>query len=180
MPRLFTGLEIPADIAFDLDLMRGGIVGARWLDRENYHLTLRFIGDIENGLGREIVDELQGVEAAPFKLQLKGVDVLGGNKPHTLYAGVAVNPELLRLQTMHERICQSLGLAPDKRKFSPHVTLARLQGTPLDNLHRFIAAHSLYRSREFEVARFVLFSSRPQRGGGPYAVEGSYALQAAV
>jgi RNA 2',3'-cyclic 3'-phosphodiesterase len=180
MPRLFTGLEIPADIAFDLDLMRGGIIGARWLDRENFHITLRFIGDIENGLGREIVTELQSVQARPFSLQLKGVDALGGNKPHTLYAGVAASAELLRLQTMHERICQSLGLAPDKRKFSPHVTLARLQGTPLDNLHGFIASHSLYRSREFEVSRFVLFSSRPQRGGGPYAVESSYALHAAV
>lgn len=180
MPRLFTGVEIPADVAFELDLMKGGVIGARWLDRESFHITLRFIGDIDDVLAREIAGELDGVAARPFSLQLKGIDAFGGNKPHTIFAGIADSSELRRLQTMHERICQSLGLPAAPRKFSPHVTLARLSGTPLDNLHGFIASHSLYRSRAFDVSRFVLFSSRPLRGGGPYAVESSYALEAAL
>ena len=83
MPRLFTGVEIPTDVAFDLDLMRGGVVGARWIDRENYHITLRFIGDIDDGLAREIAYELEGVEARPFTLRLKAIDAFGGNKPHS-------------------------------------------------------------------------------------------------
>ena len=66
MPRLFTGVEIPADVAFDLDLMRGGIIGSRWIDRESFHITLRFIGDIDEGLAREIAYELDGVEAFFF------------------------------------------------------------------------------------------------------------------
>jgi 2'-5' RNA ligase len=180
MPRLFTGVEVPPEIALDLDLMKGGVIGARWIDRGDFHITLRFIGDIEEGLARDIAGELESVTARPFSLQLKGIDSFGGNKPHTLYAGVADSAELRRLQTMHERICQSLGLAAGPKKFTPHVTLARLTGTPLDNLHAFIASHSLYKSRDFEVSRFVLFSSRPQRGGGPYAVESSYALHAAI
>jgi RNA 2',3'-cyclic 3'-phosphodiesterase len=180
MPRLFTGLEIPDDVAFDLDLMRGGISGARWIDRESYHLTLRFIGDIEEGLAREISYELDGVEAKPFQLRLTGSGVFGGNKPHTLYAAVEESPELRRLQSIHERICQALGLPPEPRKFAPHVTLARLKEPDLQALHRFIASHNLYKSRVFEVARFVLFSSRPSRGGGPYAVEESYRLQAGL
>ena len=65
---------------------------------------------------------------------------------------------------------------PESRKFAPHVTLARLKDGRLDSVHRFIAAHSLYASRFFEVGRFVLFSSRPSRGGGPYAVEEAYSL----
>eukprot|EP01030_Chromulinospumella_sphaerica_P025547 gene25547-25695_t len=69
-PKLFTGVEIPDDVAFELDLMRGGISGARWIDRESYHITLRFIGDIDEGLAREISYELDGVEAKPFKLRL--------------------------------------------------------------------------------------------------------------
>jgi 2'-5' RNA ligase len=180
MPRLFTGLEIPDDVAFDLDLMRGGISGARWIDRESYHLTLRFIGDIEEGLAREISYELEGVEAKPFKLRLAGCGVFGGNKPHSLYVGIEESAELRRLQSIHERICQALGLAPEPRKFAPHVTLARLKEPDLQALHRFIASHNLYKSRVFEVARFVLFSSRPSRGGGPYAVEESYRLQAGL
>jgi 2'-5' RNA ligase len=180
MPRLFTGVEIPDDVAFDLDLMRGGISGARWIDRESYHITLRFIGDIEEGLAREISYELEGVEAKPFKLRLAGCGVFGGNKPHSLYAGIEESAELRRLQSIHERICQALGLPPEPRKFAPHVTLARLKEPDLQALHRFIASHNLYKSRVVEVARFVLFSSRPSRGGGPYAVEESYRLQAGL
>ena len=178
MPRLFTGVEIPADVAFDLDLMRGGIIGSRWIDRESFHITLRFIGDIDAGMAREIADALEGVEARPFSLRLKGIDVFGGNKPHTLYAGIEESAELRRLQSIQERICQVWGLEPEPRKFSPHVSLARLRDPDHRSVRQFVASHSLYKSRLFEVARFVLFSSRPSRGGGPYAVEESYQLQA--
>ncbi len=180
MPRLFTGLEIPADVAFDLDLMRGGIIGSRWINPDSFHITLRFIGDIGDSLAREIAYQLDGVEARPFSVRLKSIDVFGGNKPHTLYAGVEESAELRRLRSIHERICQVLGLDADQRKFTPHVTLARLKEPDLSGVHRFLASHSLYKSRIFEVARFVLFSSRPSRGGGPYAVEESYQLQAAL
>jgi 2'-5' RNA ligase len=179
MPRLFTGVEIPHDVAFDLYLMRGGIEGARWIDRESYHITLRFIGDIDSRLAREISYELEGIAARPFALTLSGCGAFGGNKPHTLYVGIEENAELRRLQALHERICQVLGLPAEPRKFAPHVTLARLKEPDLGALQRFIASHNLYKSRVFEVPRFVLFSSRPSRGGGPYAVEESYQLQAA-
>ena len=180
MPRLFTGLEIPDDIGLDLDLMRGGVPGARWIDRDSYHVTLRFIGDIDEYLAREISYELEGIAARPFALQLSGCGVFGGKKPHTLFAGVAESADLRRLQSLHERICQVLGLPADQHKFTPHVTLARLKEPDLSALHSFIASHNLYRSRVFEVPRFVLFSSRPSRGGGPYAVEESYQLQAGL
>jgi RNA 2',3'-cyclic 3'-phosphodiesterase len=178
MPRLFTGVEIPSDIAFDLSLMKGGILGARWIDRESFHLTLRFIGDIDAPLAREIAYGLDTVEARPFTVRLKGIDVMGGNKPHTLYAAIEENAELRRLQSIHERLMQVLGLPAEPRKFTPHVTLARLKEPDLKDLHGYVASHSLFASRNFEVDRFVLFSSRPSRGGGPYAVEGAYHLEA--
>ena len=74
MPRLFTGVEIPTDVSFDLEIMKGGIIGARWLDREIFHITLRFIGDIDATLAREKAYELDGVVARPFSLRLKGID----------------------------------------------------------------------------------------------------------
>jgi 2'-5' RNA ligase len=178
MPRLFTGLEIPEDVAFDLSLMKGGIGGARWIDADSFHITLRFIGDIGEPLAREIAYALDGVQARPFSLRLKGIDAFGGNKPHTLYAGIEENADLRRLQAIHERICQVLGLTAEPRKFTPHVTLARLKDADPRVLHSWIAGHSLYSSPVFEVPRFVLFSSRPSRGGGPYAVEESYQLGA--
>jgi len=179
MPRLFTGVEVPLGTAYELDLMKGGIMGARWIDRDSYHITLRFIGDITAGLAREIAYELEGIEARPFALRLGGIGMFGGNKPHTLFVNVEESPGLRRLQAIHERICQALGLPAEGRKFSPHISLARLRDPDMGSLHQFVAQHNLYRSPIFEVNRFVLFSSRPSRGGGPYAVEEAYALAAA-
>ena len=181
MPRLFTGIEIPADVAADLDLMRGGVWNARWIDRESYHITLRFIGDIDDRLAHEVAHGLDSVPARPFTLRLKGVGAFGGARPHSLHAGVAAEGDSLkRLQAAHERLCQSLGLPPEPRRFVPHVTLARLRDARPESVQGFIARNNLYESRPFEVQRFVLFSSRPTRGGGPYAVEEAYDFRMAV
>ena len=176
MPRLFTGVEIPDDVRDELNLMRGGLPGATWIDRESYHITLRFIGDVEEGLARELHMLLGQIAHGPLTLRLKGIGVFGGNKPHTLHALASPSDELSRLQAAQERLCRVAGLAPEGRKFIPHVTMARLAQTPAQSLLPYLAAHNLYASRPFEVRRFVLFSSRPSRGGGPYAIEDSYLL----
>jgi 2'-5' RNA ligase len=174
MPRLFTGLEIPPEVALDLQIMQGGIPGARWMDPANYHLTLRFIGDIDAGLAREVARALDQVSFRPFRVKLKGVGVFGGNKPHSLYAGVEENTELRRLRDAHERLAQVLGVPTEPRKFVPHVTLARLKDPDARALQRWVEVHSLYSTPAFDVSQFVLFSSRPLKGGGPYAVEETY------
>ena len=174
MIRLFTGLELPPDIALDLNFMQGGIMGARWIDRQSFHMTLRFIGDIDDALARDVADALNDADLRPFTISIKGIDVFGGNKPHAIIARIEENPELIRLQAAQERICQSLGLEPEGRKFIPHITLARLRDPDAKALRSFIESHALYRSRPFMVDRFVLFASKPLRGGGPYTVEGAY------
>ena len=176
MPRLFTGLEIPRDVGFELSLMRGGVRGARWIEADAYHITLRFIGDIGDGLAHDVAHGLDAVAAPAFAIRLKGVGAFGGRKPRLIYAGVAECPELMRLQAAHERLLQRLGLEGEGRKFCPHVTLARLGAADPASVQTYVAAHNLYASRPIEVGRFVLFSSRPSRGGGPYAAEESYLL----
>ncbi len=180
MPRLFTGLEIPEDIAFELNLMQGGVWGARWIEPADYHITLRFIGDIEERLASEIGYLLERVASAPFTIRLKGVGAFGGSEPRSIYAKVAESAELRRLQNAHEKLCQTLGLAAQGRKFTPHVTLARLRGADIGEVQGFIARQNLLHSRPFEVDRFVLFSSRPSRGGGPYGVVQSFDLETAA
>lgn len=177
MLRLFTGLEIPADIGLELECMRGGVWGARWIDRDAFHITLRFIGDIPEGMARDIAEELDMIDMPAFMLRLKGVGSFGGAKPRSIWAGVEHDATLKRLQAAHERVCQLAGLKPEGRKFAPHVTLARLREPELAGVEQFVAAHSLYESRPFDIDRFVLFSSRPSRGGGPYAVEEAYPLR---
>ena len=95
MPRLFIGLEIPDDVRQTLSLLRGGLPGARWIDPENYHLTLRFIGDIEPGLAHEIVSMLGRVNRRPFEVRLDGLSSFGGRKPRAIVASVAPSPSLL-------------------------------------------------------------------------------------
>ena len=176
MMRLFTGLEVPADISLELNFMQSGVPGARWIDRESMHITLRFIGDIDDATGRDVVLALDEADIRPFAIAIKGIDVFGGNKPHAIIAQIEENAELRRLQAAQERICQELGLAPEGRKFIPHITLARLRDPDPLALRIFIESHALYRSRRFDVARFVLFSSKPSRGGGPYAIEEAYGV----
>ena len=73
MPRLFTALEIPRNAAMSLSLLRGGLPGARWIDVENYHITLRFIGDIDNRTADEIVNRLDRIDREEFQISLSGI-----------------------------------------------------------------------------------------------------------
>ena len=176
MPRLFTGLEIPPRIAQSLAMMRGGLPGARWIDPENYHLTLRFIGDIDDGLARDIAGLFGRVQRAPFELRLDGLSSFGGRKPRALVAAASPATPLMDLHAEHERLLQRLGLEPEGRKYTPHVTLARLRDSSSRQVADYLSARGHFRSSSFEVSRFVLFSSRASVGGGPYVVEAAYPL----
>lgn len=180
LPRLFTGLEVPYDVQLALSLKRGGLLGARWIDPENYHITLCFIGDVDNHVADEVSYELdRAASFESFRLRLSHLGTFGGDKPRALYAGVENNEALQRLQAMHERILRRVGLAPDARKFVPHVSLARLRGASAIEVADLIHHMGQFAPLEFTVRRFVLFSSKNSVGGGPYLVEQSYSLAAA-
>lgn len=176
MPRLFTALEIPRDAALSLSLLRGGLPGARWVDVENYHLTLRFIGDVEGYVADEIANAVDRVRRAPFSLTLAGVGAFGSKKPHAIWAGVMPSADLLGLQAEIERICQRIGVPSDPRKFVPHVTLARLKNANDNDVARYLSARGNFSTLPFKVSRFVLMSSRDSVGGGPYIVEEAWPL----
>jgi len=178
MPRLFTALEIPRDAALSLSLLRGGLPGARWIDVENYHITLRFIGDVEGHVADEIANALDRVRRPEFMLNLSGVNAFGSKKPHSIYAGVSPSPELNALQAEIERICQRLHIPADPRKFTPHVTLARLRNARIDDVVHYLSSRGNFATLPFKVGRFVLMSSRDSVGGGPYIVEEAWPLVA--
>lgn len=179
MPRLFTALEIPRDAALSLSLLRGGLPGARWIDVENYHITLRFIGDVEGHVADEVANALDRVRRPEFMLNLSGVDAFGSKKPHSIYAGVSPSPELNALQGEIERICQRLHIPADPRKFTPHVTLARLRNPHIADVVHYLSSRGNFSTLPFKVGRFVLMSSRDSVGGGPYIVEEAWPLMAA-
>ena len=174
MPRLFTGVEIPSDVGQALATLRGGLPGARWIDPENYHLTLRFIGDVDDTTAHEVASMLGRVKRGPFELHMEGLISFGGRKPRAVVASVAPERALLDMQSEHERLMQRIGLEPEGRKYTPHVTLARLRESSSEQVAEYLSARGYFRTSRFRVSRFVLFSSRASTGGGPYVVEASY------
>jgi len=176
MPRLFTGLKIPSDLALRLSLLKGGLRGARWVDEENFHITLRFIGDIEGPVADDVVEALARVRRPGFEIRIEGLGAFGNKKPHCVWARVAPDRPLLDLQAEHERVLQRAGLEPGGRKYTPHVTLGRTRGSSPGDVASWLAMRGDFGPVTFPVAEFVLFSARSSTGGGPYVVEEVYDL----
>lgn len=194
MPRLFAALEIPHEALLPLSLLRGGLPHARWMEPADYHITLRFYGDISNGQADALAGALDGLHFAPFELRLKGVGVFSPKKPRTIYAGVEASKPLAALQAKIEHISRR-AVPPETRKFMPHITLARLKKTDSAvqpsrqsealavneaELARYLAGRGNFSSPIFAVKRFCLMSSKDSVGGGPYIIEESWPLTAAA
>ena len=178
MPRHFTGLEIPPEIGQSLSSLRGGLPGARWVDPDNYHVTLRFIGDVDDVVAHEVASMLGRVRREAFELRVEDLKSFGGRKPRAIVATLGPAQALMELQAEHERLMQRVGLEPEGRKFTPNVTLARLRDSSSWHVADYLALRAPVRSPLFKVSRFVLFSSRASIGGGPYVVEAAYPLAA--
>lgn len=174
--RLFVALALPDEIAAPLLLIQGGVPGARWAERNQLHLTLRFIGEVDGQGSRAVDDALATIEAPGFTLALKGVGQFGGRNPSALWAGIAPNPALMHLQRKIESALQRVGIPPDPRKFMPHVTLARLKGAPTRRVMDYLSAHALYASPSFPAGAFILYSSQLTPNGSLYRAERAYQL----
>ena len=178
MPRLFTAIEIPREIAERLAMLRGGLPHSRWIDAENYHLTLRFIGDVDRITAEAAADALARVDRRPFDLRISGIEALGTRRPGSIVARIASAPPLLELQAEHERLLQRIGLPPEGRKYTPHITIARVGHGSSRDIAEYLGLRGGLTAGPFHVDRFVLYSSRDSVGGGPYMVEEAYPLLA--
>lgn len=180
MPRLFTALECPDDIAEVLSRYQCGLRGARWIERGDLHVTLRFLGDVDDDVAEAFHAGL--VEArprAPLDVTLTGLDAFGGDRPRAIIASVHAGSDLLDLQEEQERIARAAGAEPERRRFTPHVTLARLakRDTGAPDVADYLAEMGLFPTLRFTATRVALFSARESRGGGPYVVEAAYPLE---
>jgi 2'-5' RNA ligase len=177
MPRLFTGIEIPPATREEIVRLRQPLPGGKWVEPENLHLTLRFAGDIDNVQAAEFADRLAAISVDAFEIRLAGLGTFGGREPRSFWAGVEASPELEALARANERAARLAGLPPEGRAFKPHVTLARLKYTEPDQIARILGRIGAFRSQPFLVGRFVLFSAKPNVGGGPYVVEAEFPLR---
>ncbi len=181
MLRLFVALSLPDEVREHLGTIADRLPGARWLDEDNYHITLRFIGEVDGGLADDIAHELATLDGRGFELSLSGLGHWGeGHKARALWAKVEKTEPLSRLQQKVENALQRAGCKPERRRFSPHVTLARLKHTPAEALHPFVLRHSLLRVGPFPVEDFVLYRSYLTGEGPIYQAEAIYPLAAAA
>ncbi|MGN6516366.1 MAG: RNA 2',3'-cyclic phosphodiesterase [Rhizomicrobium sp.] len=169
-------LAIPDSAMQGLFLIQAGIPGARWQTREQLHLTLRFIGEVDGREANDIDDALSAIAAPRFTVALKGVGEFGGKKPHAVWAGINDPQAVGHLNRKIETALQRIGMEADERKFTPHVTLARLRAAPLGKVMDWLADHALYAGPPFEVSSFALFSSTLTPNGSVYVPERVYSL----
>jgi len=163
-------------------LIQGGVPGARWQNREQLHLTLRFIGEADGRDAAMLDDALAAIEAPAFDLQLHGVGQFGNKQPHTLWAGLRKSEALEYLQRKVDTAIRRVGQPPtsgDKyaHKFAPHLTLARLRNPEGPKLVEWLTHNALFTSAKFRVGAFNLYSSRLTSDGSIYAVEREYVLE---
>jgi 2'-5' RNA ligase len=174
---LFVALELPSSIRTRLSFLAGGLPGVRWVPPENYHITLRFIGEMPGWRAEEVDHALASLRAPGFAIQLAGVGAFEkGGRVTSLWVGVERNKQLEHLQAKVERALQEAGMERERRRYVPHVTLARLDGAPEAKVAAWVQAHNLFRSEAVPMEHFTLFSSRLGKEQAVYFPEVEYEL----
>ena len=175
MLRLFIGLALPDHVKDQLAPMASGIPEARWIDQQNLHLTLRFIGEVDEDVGEDIHNALSKLEFRGFTLQLNGVDCFRSrNKVRSVWAGIASSASLKALRRRVEGILVNAGLPPETRKFKPHVTLARLKQAKVTSVIPYLEANAGFQTQQFQVEQLVLFQSHLGHRGATYEALAGY------
>ncbi|MBI1922108.1 MAG: RNA 2',3'-cyclic phosphodiesterase [Geobacter sp.] len=182
MYRLFVAVDLPEDVKDELHgFCRDFTVpGARWVNMEQLHLTLRFIGDADEELFQAIRNSLSLVKATQFSLHMEGTGRFPPRgAPHILWVGLSGSSTLLRLQNQVEEAVQLAGISPENRPFSPHITLARLRNASPDAVNVFLERTREFRTSSFTVPEFRLYSSTLTPKGAIHTCEAAYPLELA-
>ena len=175
--RLFVALDLPPDARTRLRRLGSGMPGARWLDPATYHLTLRFLGEMPGHRAEELDGALAVLRGRRFTLQLSGVGVAEkAGRAQALWAGVERNPQLEHLRNKVETAVTRVGFEPERRRFMPHVSVARLDNPPPGKLAEWVQANNLLRVDPIEIGHFTLFSSQLGKDGAVYTPEVEYGL----
>ncbi len=175
--RLFVALDLPWSLKQQLSQLAGGLPGAKWVPPDNYHLTLRFIGEMPAHRAEEVDFALAGLRARGFSLSLAGLGTFSkSGRPTAIWVGAERTPELDHLQNKIETALQRIGLERERRRFAPHVTLARLDNALEAKLAAYVQAHNLFRADPVPVEHFTLFSSRLGKEQAVYVAEVEYDL----
>ena len=178
MPRLFVALQLPDPLQGDVEALQSGLRNARWLGEDGLHLTLAFIGEVDSATQRRVEDALAGVTARMLRMELHGLGCFPPRgAPRVLWTGASPKDDLASLAGAVRRALGRAGVAPERRRFMPHVTIARFRRPPSPTeLQGYLVAHSLFRTSGADVASFHLFSSVLRSSGARYTMEATFPL----
>ncbi len=176
--RVFAGLPLPEEVRVRLGGLCAGIDGARWISKENFHLTLHFIGDVDRDMAEEIDAELSHIDFPAFDLHLTGVGYFGkANKPRALWVGTESSHALNELQERVGSALRRAGVKLEGRKFKPHVTLARIKQIKINDLGSFLERNGDFSHPPLLIDNFILFRSHLGHTGAYYEPLAAYPLR---
>lgn len=184
MPRLFIAVEVPPARAARLLSTLPAASGIRPVPAAQVHLTLHFLGESET-LAGPVEAALDGIRAPEFSLQALGTGRFRSGQGAVLWAGLAPGPGLDALRALHASVGQALadgtGIVPERRRFHPHLTLARCRPTvPESVLRGWLDAQRVLASEPWAVQRVVLFESRLSPQGPQHLVLAAWPLMPAT
>lgn len=166
MHRLFVALRPPAAIRQRLLSVMQGVPGARWQDDDQLHLTVRFIGDVDRHQAEDVAAALGRVRGEPITTRIDGV----GQFDTAIWAGLTPRAPFATLHAQVEGALRLAGVAPDRRAYLPHITLARLPRSRRSDpaVARWLADHVALASEPFACSRLVLYESTLGGEGARY------------
>ena len=160
MVRLFVGIELPDELRRRMSLIQTGVMRAKWVAAENIHLTLRFIGEVSGDVAADAVEALETIHAPPFSLTVDGAGHFESRqKIRALWLGIEKSDALIGLRNRIESALVMAGLQPERRKYKPHITIARINNGSPGMARDWLSANTMFRAVPFTVESFVLFSS---------------------
>lgn len=181
MLRIFIGIPIPKNIIKHISTLQGGIPGANWVPPENYHISLRFIGEVNETIKEDIAEALEDIAFPTFKISLQGIGIFSQKDiPHHLWIKPTPEESLINLyRKIETHLTNQLSLKAETRKFTPHLTIAKLKDANVGKVGQFIEWHNLFKTPEFEITEYALYQSHLTNNGPIYQPLDLYDLDAA-
>lgn len=179
MRRAFVAIDLPDAVRSSLAVLQFLLPIPRKVEPEHFHLTLTFLGEVQDPALEAAHEAFQAIRAPGFDLGLSGVDLFGGAKPRVVWAGVDRSEPLMRLQAKVDHAARAAGIAVEGGRYVPHVTLGRIPAITAEEtmrLERAVVAQTGFRAGPFAVRDFVLYESRPSPKGPRYDELARYPL----
>jgi 2'-5' RNA ligase len=177
--RLFTALDIPDSLREQIARLRTpNALDARWTPPEQYHITLRFIGEVDADTAARYDDALSDITVPPAECTPYGLDVLPSRRnPSVLIVGLDRADALLSVYQAVSDALEAVGLDPETRTYRPHVTLARLDDCAPETVHRYLQEHDAGPLPSFTAPQFHLYESTLTPDGAVHERRASYPLE---